>query len=147
MARQMIDFEGLVNCRDLGGLALEKSGVTRSGVLFRGETPQLMTDNDVHKAVTELGIRRVVDLRGFKKVLGAHPGGSGRLGDEGRGVNIDFVELVGGADAINTTAEGFLVGLLDKGAEPLKVFLEYFVNTDHAVLVHCHTGKDRTGVY
>jgi len=141
----MIDFEGLVNCRDLGGLALENSGVTRSGVLFRGETPQIMTENDVRRALDEFRIRRVIDLRGQKRVLGAHPGGSGRLGDEGRSVNIDFIELAGGTGAINLSADGFLIDLLDRGAKPLKIFLEHFVSTNDAVLVHCHTGKDRTG--
>lgn len=142
--RQMIDFEGLVNCRDLGGLALEQSGVTRSGVFYRSETPQLMTADDVRRARDKLGIGRVVDLRG-KKIRGQDLGGSGPLGDEGRGVNIDFLELAGGMDVVEQSPEGFLLDLLDCGAGPLGAFLEYFVGTDAAVLVHCHTGKDRTG--
>ncbi len=144
MTRQMINFEGVVNCRDLGGLALEKAGVTRSGVLFRSETPQLMTQADVQRAREEFGIDLVVDLRG-KKFRGTELGGSGPLGENGRGVNIDFFELAGGMDAIDPSPDGFLADLIDCGAKPLEVFLEYFVNTDAAVLVHCHTGKDRTG--
>ena len=144
MQRQMIDFEGMVNCRDLGGLALEPSGVTRSGVLYRGETPQLMSETDLLRAREKLGIGRVVDLRGAR-MLGQELGGSGPLGDEGRGVNIDFLELAGGIDVVDQSPDGFLLHLLDCGAKPLEAFLENFVNTDTAVLVHCHTGKDRTG--
>ena len=143
-ARQMIDFEGLVNCRDLGGLALEGFGVTRSGVLYRSETPQLMTPADVARAVGELGIGRVVDLRG-KSMLGKDLGGSGPVGGDGRGVNIDFLEMAGGMSVVEQSPDGLLVHLLDCGGPPYKAFLEQFVSTDAAVLVHCHTGKDRTG--
>jgi protein-tyrosine phosphatase len=143
--RQNIDFEGLVNCRDLGGLTLENSGVTRNGVFFRSETPQLMTEADLKRARNEFGIGRVVDLRG-KKFLGKDLlDGSGPLGDDGRGVRMDFFELAGGIENIDPSPDGFLRHLLNGGEKPLEVFLEHFVNTDKAVLVHCHTGKDRTG--
>ena len=145
MNRQNIDFEGLVNCRDLGGLTLENSGVTRNGVFFRSETPQLMTEADLKRARNEFGIGRVVDLRG-KKFLGKDLlDGSGPLGDDGRGVRMDFFELAGGIENIDPSPDGFLRHLLNGGEKPLEVFLEHFVNTDKAVLVHCHTGKDRTG--
>lgn len=144
MTRQMIDFEGVVNCRDLGGLPCTGSGVTTSGVFFRSETPQLMTPADVKRAQETFGIGRVVDLRG-KKMLGLELGGSGPLGANGRGFNIDFFELAGGMDAIDPSPDGFLLQLLDCGGKPFETFLEYFVGTDEGVLVHCHTGKDRTG--
>lgn len=144
MDRQMIDFEGVVNCRDLGGIPLRQDGMTRSGVFFRSETPQLMTEADVRRASEELGIGRVVDLRG-KKMLGVDLGGSGALGANGHGVNIDFLELAGGMDVVEQSPDGFLAALIDCGGGPLDMFLESFVSTDDAVLVHCHTGKDRTG--
>lgn len=144
MIRKMQAFDGLVNCRDLGGLTLEQGGLTRTGVLFRSETPQLMTAADVTRAREILGIGRVVDLRG-RKMLGQELGGSGLLGAEGRGVNIDFFELAGGMQAIDQTPDGFLLHMLDCGGPPLAVFLDHLVTTDAAVLVHCHTGKDRTG--
>ncbi len=139
--RRMIDFEGLVNGRDLGGLSLETSGVTLSGVLFRSETPQLMTPADVRRSQEELGIGRVVDLRG---PFGTELGGSGPLGDGGRGVNIDFWKLANGFN-VHQSPDAFLSDLLGYGAKPLETFLDHFVSTDAAVLVHCHTGKDRTG--
>lgn len=140
----MIDFEGLVNARDVGGLALASGGTTPDGVLIRSETPQLMTKADLVKARKELGIDLVVDLRG-NSVRGQDMGGSGPLGDDGRGHIIDFFELAGGIDMIDPSPDGFLVNLLDRGGKPLEAFLEHFVSTDSAVLVHCHTGKDRTG--
>lgn len=140
----MIDFEGLVNARDVGGMALASGGTTPDRVLIRSETPQLMTKADLVKARNELGIGLVVDLRG-NRVRGQDMGGSGPLGDDGRGHIIDFFGLAGGIDLIDPSPDGFLVNLLDRGGKPLEAFLEHFVSTDSAVLVHCHTGKDRTG--
>lgn len=140
----MIDFEGVVNARDLGGLALAEGGLTRSGVLLRSETPQLMTEADVARALDQFGIGRVVDLRGTR-MLGKDLGGSGPIGDDGRGANIDFLEMAGGMDVVEKSPEGLLVHLLDCGGPPYKAFLELFASTEAAVLVHCHTGKDRTG--
>jgi hypothetical protein len=48
-------------------------------------------------------------------------------------------------DRVDKSPDGFLSSLLDVGAAPLGVFFEHLVETDEAVLVHCHTGKDRTG--
>lgn len=138
-----IDFEGLVNARDVGGPAAgSERGPDvrmRTGVLFRSETPELMTAADVARATEEFGIGRVIDLRGELR------GGSGSLGDDGRGVIMDFFGLAGGIGSIDDSADGFLPSLLDHGAAPLATFLRLFVETDATVLVHCHTGKDRTG--
>ncbi|WP_284163427.1 tyrosine-protein phosphatase [Frigidibacter sp. SD6-1] len=142
--RQMIGFEGLVNCRDVGGLPLEQGGVTRYGVLYRSETPQLMTPSDVRRACEDLGIGRVIDLRGAR-FQDRDLGGSGPIGADSRGVNIDFLELAGGIDAMDPSPDGFLPSLLDCGARPLTAFLASFAGTMTPVLVHCHTGKDRTG--
>ena len=133
-------FEGLVNARDVGGLPTSDGRLVRTGRLYRSETPQLMTDADVALAVGELGIRRVVDLRGERL------GGSGPLADDGRGVILDFYELGGGVDEhMDVSAVGFLAGQLDRAAPVVQRVLEEVVTTEGATLLHCHTGKDRTG--
>lgn len=133
-----LDFEGLVNLRDVGG----ESGVRsiRPGILFRSETPQLMSDADVERALTELGISRVVDLRGPRGE------GSGPLADAGRGVVLDFFEIASLVQAeSDESADGFLPAQLDRAAGVAGRFFEELVGNPGATLVHCHTGKDRTG--
>lgn len=142
--RQNIDFEGVVNCRDLGGVPLPNGGAVRRGVFFRSETPQTMTGTDVSRAVNELGITRVLDIRG-RKMRGHDNGGSGALGEDGRWVLIDFFEQAGGIDAIDESPDGFLSSLLDLGGPAFGTCLEHIVEADGAVFLHCHTGKDRTG--
>src|SRR3712207_608886 len=54
---------GTANFRELGGLPTADGGRIRSGVLYRSDTPQLMTADDVETLVHRLGLRLVVDLR------------------------------------------------------------------------------------
>jgi hypothetical protein len=133
-----MDFEGLVNARDLGGVPLGGGGTVRAGVLYRSETPELMTEADVGRALGELGLVRVVDLRGG----GARPY---PLGAGGRTQVIDFFHLAGGHELIDGSEHGFLPSLLARGGVAVGRFLELVVEVDGPTLVHCHTGKDRTG--
>ncbi|MEZ5407082.1 MAG: tyrosine-protein phosphatase [Acidimicrobiales bacterium] len=133
-------FEGLVNARDLGGLPVAGGGSVRPGRLYRSETPQLMTPADVARAVGELGVTRVIDLRGPRGR------GSGPLGADGRGLVIDYFELAGGHDAQDDlTPDGFLPNQLGLGPSVVGMVLEELVAAEGATLIHCHTGKDRTG--
>lgn len=134
-----LDFEGLVNARDLGGIPIPGVGSIRPGVLYRSETPQLMTPDDVARAVGDFGIRRVVDLRGPRGRT------SGPVGAGGRRVAVDFFASVGGIDTVDSSPEGFLTSLIDRGGTAVGAVLELLVEADGPTLVHCHTGKDRTG--
>lgn len=133
-----IEFDGLVNARDLGGMPIAAGGTVRRGVLYRSETPELMSAGDVTRAVGHLGIRRTIDLRGDR-------GRPYPLGDGDRRRAIDFFTLAGGYEVIDGSDEGFLPSLLAQGGVPVGRVLELLVEADGACLVHCHTGKDRTG--
>ncbi len=136
-----IVFEGLVNARDVGGIPAGEGRVISQGRLLRSETPQLMTPADVTRAVEELNVNRVVDLRS------PADGGSGPLGADGRGVSVSFFDLAPGSrgPGVDRTADGFLPGQLDHAAPVVGRVFEQLVDHDGATLVHCRTGKDRTG--
>lgn len=133
-------FDGLVNARDVGGLETSDGRRVRRGMLLRSETPQLMSDADVARAVEELGVLRVIDLRGPRG------NGSGPLGEKDRGRVLDFFELAGGHDTmVDLSADGFLAGQLDRAGGVVGMVLTEIVDAGGPTLVHCHTGKDRTG--
>ena len=135
-----LDFEGLVNARDVGGVKNSDGSMVKSGLLFRSETPQLMTDVDVERAVAGLGVVRVVDLRSSRF------GTSGPLGGDGRGRRIDFFEIAGHpTDDAGRSRSGFLPGLLDRAGPVVGLVLDEIVGAGGPTWVHCHTGKDRTG--
>lgn len=133
-----IAFEGLVNARDVGGLPLVGGGTVRRGVLYRSETPELMSPDDVRRAVDELGLRRTIDLRGAR-------GRGYPLGEGGRRTVMDFFALAGGHELVDDSDEGFLPSLLTQGGVAVGKALELLVGAGGPCLVHCHTGKDRTG--
>ena len=85
---RFLPFTGAENIRDLGGLPLIAGGQTRSGVLFRGDTLQELTPDDV-ELFRKLGLRMVIDRR---TSLEATKEGRGPLADEPiRYVNLPFM--------------------------------------------------------
>jgi hypothetical protein len=133
-----IAFEGLVNARDLGGLPVAGGGSIRRGVLYRSETPELMSPADVTRAIDDLGLRRTIDLRGQR-------GRGYPLGDGGRRAAIDFFALAGADHHLDGSDDGFLPSALVRGGVPVGRVLELLVDAGGPCLIHCHTGKDRTG--
>ena len=59
-----IPFEGVHNFRDLGGYQTSDGRTIRRRTLFRSGEMQNMTEPDLPKARSELGIKTVVDLTG-----------------------------------------------------------------------------------
>ena len=57
-----IEFEGVMNFRDLGGYRTSQGATVRWGRLFRSGGLHYMTDADVRQA-RAMGIRSVLDLR------------------------------------------------------------------------------------
>ena len=138
-----IELEGAVNARDVGGVVAGGRTVAH-GRLIRSETPEVFSPADVDRMVGEFGVTLVVDLR-----MPTHaPDGSGELGRRVRRELVDFVALSGGrpGEGPGLSPEGWLAHQLDKAGPALVAFLETLCsNSDGVTLVHCHTGKDRTG--
>ncbi len=135
-------MHGAVNARDIGGVAARGRTVAH-GRLLRSETPEVYSAEDVDRMVG-FGVSLVVDLR-----MPLHaPDGSGALGRQVRRELVDFVALSGGrpGEGPGLSAEGWMPGMLDRAGPAVVAFLETLcANSSGATLVHCHTGKDRTG--
>lgn len=137
---------GTANFRDLGGLPTEDGGRTRSGLLFRSDTLQELTEADVDVLVHQLGLRLVVDLRA-----------PGEVELEGRGLlegsPIRHVNL-----ALNSrdersipdlTADSLVrhyLGYLAVSAQAAAQAFRLLADDGTPAVVHCAAGKDRTGV-
>ncbi len=137
-------LQGAFNFRDLGGLALKSGGRTRPGRLFRSDTLQALTPQDVTLLRDRLGMRTVIDLRL------AH-----ELADEGRGPlaasgEIGFVH----APMEMAATEGIpphqvlnrLYARCLASASLPQAITRIAENADRPTLFHCAAGKDRTGV-
>ena len=136
--------EGLLNLRDLGGLPLEGGGVTLAGRLLRSDSPHNL-DESGGAALWSLGVRTVVDLRTAAE-LAAHPS---PLPDFD-GVRVVHAPIFTDDDQfprdLVTAADvyGWWLRELREGVGA--AFRAVATAPEPGVLVHCHAGKDRTGV-
>jgi protein-tyrosine phosphatase len=146
-----IEWEGCLNVRDLGGVALADGGETPRGVLFRGDSVSKLTAGG-WRALEERGVTRIVDLRWREE----------RAADPPRDVDVEVVHVsVLGAydEGVDDGVEEFLPGNDAAGyraqayASWLERYRPLFVDAVRAiadargpVLFHCAGGKDRTGL-
>lgn len=139
-----LTLDGAFNFRDLGGLPVPGGLQTRPGLLFRSDTLQALTTNDVELLTHQIGLRVVVDLRLADEVV-----------QEGRGL-LELNEEIRYTHAPMCMAP-------TKGVAPdevLDVLYRSCLASDSMVmaidqiashagqttLFHCAAGKDRTGL-
>ena len=148
-----LTWDGCFNVRDLGGHACEDGRVTQFGRVIRADSVRRLSE-DGWRALTEYGVRTVVDLR-YQVELDRDPP---------RDMDLDVVHisLFGEPDEERWaeleklgTAQGDSAGFTR--VIYLEVLEEHRANVAAAVaavghaafggvVVHCHAGKDRTGL-
>jgi protein-tyrosine phosphatase len=127
------------NVRDLGGLPLTAGGVTRSGVLLRGDA---IYDGDDPPPAVPWPPRTVIDLRSSREWQTA----AATWPDATRVVRHPLfdaaaLDVVPAEDALLTMYDGILTTAARSVAA-----VAGLLATDGPALVHCAAGKDRTGV-
>jgi protein-tyrosine phosphatase len=149
-----INFKSVLNFRDLGGIVSDGDKKIKSNMLFRSANLDLMSKEDLEK-FEKLNIKTIVDLRApaewkrRKNILN----------------NIDILSLP--LDFQRATRERIKPYLYKRNSEPiladisnslyleildaaLPMFnkvMELLLSPDHSpILIHCHVGKDRTGI-
>jgi protein-tyrosine phosphatase len=165
----MLDWEGCFNVRDLGGLPTVDGGAMRSGVLVRADSLSRLTEVGC-RAARGHSVSTVIDLRSADEVddrshlirrlaagpaldlAGDHPFGAG--GAFGDGVLYRWLTLWDANDdqfrarlaSAGSQMEIYRI-LLDVGLRPFaEVARTIATAAPGAVVVHCHIGKDRTGL-
>ncbi|MBR2717522.1 MAG: tyrosine-protein phosphatase, partial [Oscillospiraceae bacterium] len=150
-----LEFEGIENVRDLGGLLRADGARTRRGLLLRSGRLENATDGDLQR-LAEMGLSAVVDFRDGgeldrspdRQVPGAvfrHLPALPKLQENFRRV-----------DDPTYTAEELhndfrrIYRLLAQSTEAEEAYAAFFrillASEGRPVLWHCTQGKDRTGV-
>jgi len=139
-----VHVDGMVNLRDLGGLPLEGGGRTRHGRLLRGESPHGLSAAG-RDAMVALGVREVVDLRTASE----------RESNPSPLLEVATVRCVHAPifrdeddfpEGLVTAADVYGWWLRDLGPGIAAAMAALADASATPVLVHCHAGKDRTGV-
>ena len=136
-------IDGLVNLRDLGGLPTRSGAVTRPGRLLRSESPHTLSEAGLG-ALLDLGIGAVVDLRTASE-RERRPSPLAEAGVHTRHAPI-FTDDEDYPDHLATAAEVYCWWLRERSAG-IALAMQAIADAPSApILVHCHAGKDRTGV-
>ena len=145
-------LEGTNNTRDLGGYITQDNRVVKSGILFRSDKLQNITQNDI-QYLKKLGIKRIIDFRSEnekKKQPNIIP------------EEMTYVELPIQADKkiqdeiddvlngkINKDIKDFLIEankqFINEYKDKFRLFLLDIIRNQVPTLFHCTAGKDRTG--
>jgi protein-tyrosine phosphatase len=134
-----LDWPGLVNARDLGGLPL-KEGRVREGALIRSESLTRLDEGGAD-LLREAGVSRVLDLRRPGESPEHHP-----FADDEMYVNLP-VEDPADPKNITSTMGALYLDMLDARPDLFAAALTAIAEAPPGtVVVHCAAGKDRTGL-
>lgn len=153
---RVIPLDQVHNFRDYGGYAAKGGGRVRTGLLFRSGHHAEATESDL-EAMAALDLAHIVDLRGNGE-RSSHPvnlpsGFGGELlffdGETaGLGPHMEAVQGTMNADDAHNAMEK-LYSTLPQRKNLIWILKRYFASLAEgkgANLVHCHAGKDRTGM-
>jgi protein tyrosine/serine phosphatase len=162
-----IDLDGADNVRDVGDLPTVDGRTVRPGRLIRSDSLQELTPADVRHLVDDLNVRAVADLRTGTEVVGEGPGPltderlveirhlslfvedpDRRPAEPGEPVVLPWQERNAAMTEEDRRrgAAGIYERYLDDRADSVLEALRLIAHSDGATLVHCASGKDRTGV-
>jgi protein-tyrosine phosphatase len=148
MPSRFVPLTGCSNFRDLGGLPIAAGGTTSWGRVFRSDTLQELTDDDVKKVVADVGLGTIIDLRTSREIKA-----------EGRGpleatdityVHLPFIADLEVQDEVPETEERDVLAdyrhMLDTAGHLIAEAVHTVATSTAPVVFHCAAGKDRTGI-
>lgn len=144
-----LQFDGLSNARDIGGLPLEGGGHVRPGVLLRTEALESLSPADVRRLLDVHGVRQVLDLRTDTERIRL---GRGELFAAGVTTHLlSFIPEVRRAlpeldEDLDPMVHNYLAYLSDRGPNVVDGVRRVAQLGEGATIAHCAAGKDRTGV-
>jgi protein-tyrosine phosphatase len=142
-------WEGCYNVRDLGGLPTADGRKTRWSAVIRSDVPGRLTEAG-WQALWDYGVRTVIDLRGAQEAVEYPYEPGGETAEKPAYVNLPLEhyyphvgELIQRAES---RGEVYHI-ILDHYPDLIAAALRAIGNAEPGgVVIHCHAGKDRTGM-
>jgi protein-tyrosine phosphatase len=145
--KRVIELEGCLNFRDLGGYRTHDGQTVRWGQVFRSDALHLLTPADVQRLRDDLRIGEVIDLRSTDEL---RADGRGPLA--GEAMRFHHLPLFDGIPAevadrpdVRNLADRYFL-LAEFARAPIARVLTTLAETSQPAVYHCAAGKDRTGV-
>ena len=140
----LVELPGCRNFRDVGGTVTRAGATIVRGRLFRSAAPSAATD-----LVGGLGIRRVIDLRASSELV---------IGDDNQAfprwehLHIPFFETIqprwsSPSDRTPQATAARYFEMLEEGRHSLLEIVGILgISDSRPTLIHCVSGRDRTGI-
>jgi protein-tyrosine phosphatase len=154
--QRILRFDGARNVRDLGGLPTQHGAKTRFGVVIRADGLSRLSDADLSR-LADLRLRTIIDLRHDEererapdRLPADNPPGFYLRGFFPKGTDALFhainIRGVGPDEAAALMCANYARMPFEHAAE-FRDVLHHMIATDTAPhLIHCASGKDRTGL-
>jgi hypothetical protein len=136
-------LDGFLNVRDLGGLPLRGGGETARGRVARSESPGFLTELGWGE-LAEHGIRTIVDLRCASEDPYTPVDGIRRV--EVPIFDFDDEELWRRGRGMRRKSQYYALWMDHCRARIARAVAEVGDAPPGGVLIHCHAGRDRTGI-
>jgi protein-tyrosine phosphatase len=143
-------WDACYNARDVGGYPAGNGRRIRWQALVRADNLHRLTPNG-QAALRDYGVRTIIDLR-LASELERHPNPFAAQhgpGDVPRYMNLPLLDLETDAaiDEADSTQDEYAI-ILDRGKGRVAAVIKAVAAglEEGGVLVHCHGGKDRTGI-
>ena len=142
---RLLEWEGCLNARDLGGYATGDGRETRWGAVVRSASLAALTAAG-RAALADYGVRAIVDLR-LPDELADHPNPFAEPGDHGIAyTNVSFIDPAAAPPEEPTTLAEDYLRMLDRYRGGVADVMAAVAEApEGGVLIHCAVGKDRTG--
>lgn len=146
-----LHWDGCRNIRDLGGLPTEDGFETRYHVVVRADNVTMLSE-DGWRALSEYGVRRIVDLRHKEELEEDRPHKAGidvvhAPTVEDSAVFREVDRLLSGVTDAAAWRRGNYLAILERAASNFARAVTAVAQApEGAVLVHCAGGVDRTGL-
>jgi protein-tyrosine phosphatase len=153
MDSRIIDFEGILNFRDIGGYHTKTGRIVAQRRVFRSGELRRMTGNDLTRLKEGIKLHTVIDLRSNYEV--EQLGTGLLLGSRIKYYNLSLISDGGEREAnlrmfkgLANMGELYFIFIQQKQfnqriIEALEIIAE---SENHALVFHCSAGKDRTGI-
>ena len=146
-----LPWDACKNARDVGGYPTEDSGVIKKGILIRADNLSHLTPVG-RAALIDYGIRIIIDVRSPGE-LNIDPSPFSPPNPESNAPTYHNLSLVVYSDpsmeivnAAKSADEYYCLTLDHFKANVATIICAFAEAPDGGVVIHCHAGKDRTGI-
>lgn len=147
MPTRRLMTKGLYNARDLGGFPTEDGKVTKFGVFVRSEAPVDLPEEDI-QYLKYYGVTASMDFRSTGEVAARPSDLAGKMSYYAKPL-FNEAAVVGGPKPKPPVHQGWgeqYKSMAEESRDWAIEVLDIAAKNPGAVLYHCTTGKDRTGL-